>query len=76
MKAKNVELGLRVQMKSKVTSVPVGALDIITRIDGDVVWVYWDDNVGGWGDGDYGIPSGHGWAVISSDIRKFKGESK
>jgi len=70
MKDKNAKVGLRVQMKSKDSKVPCGTLGTITEVLDDIVYVHWDDNVGGWGDTN--VPNGYGWAVGTEDVRKVK----
>lgn len=72
MKAKNVKVGLRVQIKSSVECIPVGTLGTVTEVVGDSVCVHWDDDVGGWRCLETNVPNGHGWAVSAADLRKVK----
>lgn len=72
MKLKNVKAGLRVQIKTKVDGVPKDTLGTVTEVLGSQVCVHWDDPVDGWSDDATNVPTGHGWAVSSEDLRKLK----
>ena len=38
--------------------------------------VYWDNDVGGWGDFSLGIPEGHGWTIEANNIKLISEDNK
>lgn len=76
MKLKNVKHGQRVVLKVDTERPKAGAEGTIVVNDMYIgtphVWVHFDSDVGGWGDGYFEIPRGHGWTCEIKDLKRLK----
>ena len=75
MKLKNVKKGVRVELKVPTDGIEAGQRGVLKPSPHNSeynCWVHFDEDVGGWGDTQENIPSGHGWTVPIKDLRRVK----